>query len=55
MCKRRLYWILETPVTGSRWCRGNFTLGVMVDNHPRFFNLIFCCVFVEVGFGWEKP
>jgi hypothetical protein len=40
----------QRPATGSKFYYGNFTLGVMVDSHPRFFHLIFAFVFFEVVF-----
>jgi hypothetical protein len=40
--------------TGSKFYYGNFTLGVMVDSHPRFFNLILAFVFFEICISWEK-
>lgn len=39
---------LQKPTTGSKPWYGNFSLGVMVDNHPRFTNIIIAFVFVEV-------
>lgn len=50
----RFSFILQRPVTGSRWFRGNFSLGLMVDSHPRFVHLIIGLVFVEFGCGWVK-
>lgn len=38
----------QRPVTGSRWFFGNFSLGILVDSHPRFFNLILAFIFFEV-------
>ena len=31
--------------TGSRWFYGNFDLGILFDNHPRFMNVIVGMVF----------
>jgi hypothetical protein len=50
----KFVWTLQTPVMGSRWYRGNFTLGLMVDNHARFTHVILGLIWFEVGFGWEK-
>lgn len=44
---------LQKPTTGSRWYYGNFSLGVMVDSHPRFLNVIFALGFVELVVSWE--
>lgn len=46
--------ICQRPTIGSRWYRGNFSLGVFVDSHPRFINVILGLLFVEVGIGWRK-
>jgi len=43
----------QRPHIGSAWWRGNFSLGIMVDSHPRFVNVIFAFVFVEVVFGFS--
>lgn len=48
----RLYF--QRPNTGSRWFFGNFSLGIMVDAHPRFVNVIFAFVIVEMVIGWER-
>lgn len=45
---------IQRPATGSRWYFGNFTLGLTVDAHPRFVNVIACLFFVEIGLGWQK-
>ena len=48
--------ICQRPQTGSRWYRGNFTLGLAIDIHPRFVNVILCLLVVEIGIGWKaKP
>jgi hypothetical protein len=52
--RRRFYWICDRPTYGSRWYRRNFTFGLQIDNHPRFFNFAVCLIFVEVGFGWDR-
>jgi hypothetical protein len=46
----------QRPHIGSDWWRGNFSLGIMVDSHLRFVNVIFAFVFVEVvcGFSLEN-
>ena len=46
--------IFQKPTYGSRWYRGIFTLGLMVDSHPRFFNVIVALWFVEIGVSAEK-
>lgn len=48
----RLYF--QRPHTGSRWFFGNFSLGIMVDAHPRFVNVILAFVVVEMVIGWER-
>lgn len=47
-------WICQRPTAGSRWYRGNFTLGLVIDSHPRFVNVIVGLLLVEVGVSWEK-
>ena len=54
MSKWKINWFVQRPTTGSRWYRGNFTLGVMVDSHPRFVHVILGLVFVEIGVGVVK-
>jgi len=44
----------QGPTIGSKFYYGNFTLGVMVDSHPRFFHLILAFVFFEVVFSLKK-
>lgn len=39
---------IQRPTKGSKPWYGNFTLGLMVDNHPRFTNVIVALVVVEV-------
>lgn len=46
--------ICQRPRRGSRWWRGNFGLGVLVDSHPRFVNVILALVVLEVGIHWER-
>jgi hypothetical protein len=46
--------ICHRPTTGSHWWFGNFSLGVSVDSHPRFFNVIVGLLFVEIGVGWTR-
>lgn len=48
------HFILRKPTIGSRWWHGNFTLGICVDSHPRFLNVIVCFVFFEIGISWQK-
>ena len=50
----RFGFICQRPVLGSKWYRGNFTLGLMIDSHPRFVHLIVGLLFIEVGVSWEK-
>lgn len=50
----RFSWIFQRPSVGSRWYRGNFNLGLMIDSHPRFLHLIVGFLFVEVGVSFEK-
>jgi hypothetical protein len=44
----------QRPQIGSRWFFGNFSLGIMVDAHPRFVNIIFAFVIVEMVIAWES-
>ena len=44
----------QRPTIGSKWYRGNFTLGLAIDIHPRFVNVILCLLAVEFGIGWTK-
>ena len=46
--------ICQRPNTGSRWYRGNFTLGLMIDSHPRFVHFIIGVLFVEFGVSWHR-
>lgn len=46
--------IFQQPTVGSRWYRGNFTLGLTVDSHPRFVNVILCLLFIEIGVGLTR-
>lgn len=46
--------ICQRPNYGSRWYRGNFAVGLCVDSHPRFVNVILCLWFVEIGVSWNK-
>ncbi len=39
---------IQHPTVGSKPYYGNFSLGVMVDSHPRFLNVIVALVIVEV-------
>lgn len=49
----KTFW--QRPVIGGRWYRGNFTLGLAVDSHPRFVNVLLCFVVVEVGVAvWKE-
>ncbi len=50
----RFEWICQRPAIGSRWWRGNFTLGLAIDSHPRYVNVILCLVWIELGVSWEK-
>lgn len=45
---------VQKPNYGSTWYRGNFILGIALDNHPRFTNVIFCFWFFEIVFSWTK-
>jgi hypothetical protein len=46
--------ICQRPNRGSRWYYGNFSLGLMIDSHPRFVNVILGLVFVEIGVAWTN-
>jgi hypothetical protein len=45
---------IQKPNYGSAWYRGNFNLGICVDNHPRFTNVLICFWFVEIIFSWTR-
>ena len=45
--------ICQRPNLGSRWYYGNFSLGLMIDSHPRFFNVIIGLLVVETGVAWK--
>lgn len=47
-------WICQRPAVGSRWYRGNFNLGVMIDSHPQFMNFIIGLLVIEVGVSFKK-
>jgi len=46
--------ICQRPTIGSHWYRGNFTLGLMIDSHPRFVHLILGLLWIELGVSLEK-
>lgn len=50
----RISLICQPPNIGSRWYRGNFTLGLAVDSHPRYIHVILCLIVVEIGLGWSR-
>lgn len=52
--RRKWALTVHRPTMGSRWWYGNFGLGLMLDNHPRFFNLVLCLVVVDVCIGWTR-
>lgn len=39
---------------GSTWYRGNFTIGLLIDSHPRFVNVIVGLGFVEFGLAFTR-
>lgn len=45
---------IAKPTYGSRWYYGNFCVGIQVDSHPRFTNLIVSLWFVEIVFSRER-
>ena len=45
---------IKKPHIGSKWYRGNFSIGILIDSHPRFVNLIVALLFVEIVFGLYK-
>lgn len=45
---------LRWPVVGSRWWYGSFGLGLQIDSHPRWRNVGFCLLVVEVWLSWER-
>lgn len=50
----RMHVFWQKPNFGSRWYRGNFTLGLAIDSHPRFVNVIVSLVFVEIGIAFRR-
>lgn len=50
--KSHLIW--QRPTTGSCWYTGNFKLGLMIDSHPQFFNIIIGLLVFEIGVGWTR-
>lgn len=46
--------ICHRTTTGSRWFYGNFSIGIMVDSHPRFFDVVLGLGFFEVGIGFNR-
>lgn len=46
--------IFNRPTTGATWWRGNFSLGLHVDIHQRWVNVILCLLVVEIGIGWSR-
>jgi len=49
-----LRFICQRPTIGGKWYRGNFTIGLEIDSHPRFVNVILCLLVIEIGIGWAK-
>lgn len=45
---------IQKPRVGSKWYRGNFNLGLLIDNHPRFTNIIIALLFIEFAFSWTR-
>jgi hypothetical protein len=45
---------VRRPIRRSRWFYGNFTLGFIIDSHPRFRNFMLCLLVVEFGIGWTR-
>lgn len=45
----RWSWFAQRPTVGSRWYFGNFAIGLIVDSHPRFTNIVLCLGFIEIG------
>lgn len=46
--------VFQRPNIGSKWYYGNFSLGLMIDSHPRFFNFIIALVIFEIVISWDK-
>jgi hypothetical protein len=44
---------LQRPIRGSKPWYGNFSLGLMIDNHPRFTNIIIALMFVELVIAFK--
>lgn len=44
----------QRPITGSKWYRGNFNLGLMVDSHPRFFSVVVGLIVVEIVIAFKQ-
>lgn len=45
---------IQGPTYGSKWYRGNFAIGLLVDNHPAFLHIILSLWFVEIGVSWNR-
>lgn len=50
--KRYFRVYLQAP-RGSRWYYGNFSIGLMVDSHPLFTNIIVGVGLFDVVLCWE--
>lgn len=46
--------ILQRPTYGSKIWYGNFTLGLMIDSHPRWINIIIGLWFFEIGVAFTR-
>jgi hypothetical protein len=50
----KLRLICQRPTVGSRWYFGNYAVGLLVDSHPRFVNIVLCLWAVEIGLGLSR-
>lgn len=50
----RVQLFAQTPTQGTRWCYGNFSLGLLIDSYPRFLNVIVAFGFFELGLSVES-
>lgn len=46
--------IFQKPSYGSQWYYGNFSLGLAIDGHPRFYNVILCLLVFEIGLSFQR-
>lgn len=50
----KFHWFMQKPTYGSKWYYGNFSLGILIDSHPRWKTFILALGFFEVGISFER-